>query len=49
MDAVLVAAGIYLSARIVSFISDELTEIELRKQEEIDKEIERIRMQYLSS
>lgn len=49
MDAVLIAAGVYLSARIVSFIAGELTELELRKQREIDEEIERIRSKSLSS
>lgn len=49
MDAVLIAAGVYLSARIVSFIAGELTELELKKQKEIDEEIERIRTRYHSS
>ena len=36
MNPVLVAAGVYLSAKIVSFISNELTEAELKKQKDID-------------
>ena len=43
MNPVIIAAGIYLSTRIVSFIAGELTESELKKQKEIDDEISRIR------
>ena len=39
MNPVIIAAGIYLSARIISFIAGELTESELKKQKEIDDEI----------
>ena len=46
MNPVLIAAGIYLSARIISFIAGELTETEQEKQREIDAEIERIRATY---
>ena len=46
MNPVLIAAGIYLSARIISFIAGELTETELNKQQEIDSEIDRIRSRY---
>lgn len=49
MDTILIAAGVYLSARIVSFIAGELTELELRKQREIDDRIERIRARAHSS
>ena len=46
MNTVLIAAGIYLSARIISFIAGELTESERKKQEEIDTAIEQIYAQY---
>lgn len=46
MNAILISAGIYLSARIVSFIAGELTESDLKKQKEIDEEIERIYRRY---
>lgn len=46
MNPVIIAAGIYLSARIISFIAGELTESELKKQKEIDDEMDRIRSRY---
>ncbi len=46
MNPVLIAAGIYLSASIISFIAGELTESERKKQKEIDDEIERILAHY---
>ena len=46
MNPVIIAAGIYLSARIISFIAGELTESELKKQKEIDDEMDRIRSHY---
>ena len=46
MNPLIIAAGIYLSARIISFIAGELTESELNKQKEIDNEIECIRSHY---
>ncbi len=46
MNPVIIAAGIYLSARVISFIAGELTESELKKQKEIDDEIDRIRSHY---
>ena len=46
MNPVLIAAGIYLSARIISFLAGELTETEQEKQREIDAEIERIHAAY---
>ena len=46
MNPVIVAAGIYLSARIISFIAGELTETEVKKQKEIDDEIDQIRSRY---
>ena len=46
MNPVIIAAGIYLSARIISFIAGELTESEVTKQKEIDEEIDRIRSRY---
>lgn len=46
MNTLIIAAGIYLSARIISFIAGELTESELKKQKEIDDELERIRSHY---
>ncbi|WP_051204732.1 DEAD/DEAH box helicase [Butyrivibrio sp. VCD2006] len=49
MNPVLIAAGIYLSARIVSFIAGELTESELNKQKEIDDEMDKIRSHYKES
>ncbi|MBR6862359.1 MAG: AAA family ATPase [Acidaminococcaceae bacterium] len=49
MNTVLIAAGIYLSARIISFIAGELTESERKKQEEINATIEQIYAQYHDS
>lgn len=46
MNPVIIAAGIYLSARVISFIAGELTESERKKQEEIDNEIDLIRSHY---
>ena len=46
MNPIVIAAGVYLSARIISFIAGELTESEIRKQREIDDEIDRIRSRY---
>ena len=46
MNPVIITAGIYLSARIISFIAGELTESELKKQKEIDDEMDRIRSRY---
>ena len=46
MNPVIIAAGIYLSARIISFIAGELTESEVKKQKEIDDEMARIRFRY---
>ena len=46
MNPVIIAAGVYLSARIVCFIAGELTEFELQKQKEMDDEMERIRSHY---
>lgn len=46
MNPVIVAAGIYLSAKIISFIAGELTESELNKQKDIDDEMDRIRSHY---
>ena len=46
MNPVIIAAGIYLSARIISFIAGELTESELKKQKEIDDEMDQIRSHY---
>ena len=46
MITVLIASGIYLSARIISFIAGELTESERKKQEEIESATEQIYAQY---
>ena len=46
MNLVAIAAGIYLSARIISFIAGELTESEVEKQKQIDQEMEQIRSRY---
>ncbi len=46
MNPIIIAAGIYLSAKIISFLAGELTESEVEKQKEIDNEIDRIRSQY---
>ncbi len=46
MNPAIIAAGIYLSARVLSFIAGELTESELKKQKEIDDEMDRIRSRY---
>ena len=43
MNTLIFAAGIYLSARIISFIAGELTEAEIDKQKEIRDTIEDIR------
>ncbi len=49
MNPVVIAAGIYLSAKIISFIAGELTETDIQKQNEIDAEIEAIRERYQAS
>lgn len=49
MNPVMIAAGIYLSAKIISFIAGELTEAEIQKQKEIDAEIAAIRERYHSA
>lgn len=46
MNPVIIAAGIYLSASIISFIAGELTEYERKKQKEIADEIEQIIARY---
>ena len=46
MNPVFIAAGIYLSASIISFIAGELTESERKKQKEINDEIEQIIARY---
>lgn len=42
MNTFLIAAGVYLSTRIIAFIAGELTEAEIKKQAEIDAEIDKI-------
>ena len=46
MNPIIIAAGLYLSARIVSFIAGELTESEISKQKEIGDAIDRIQSHY---
>ncbi|MCQ2522038.1 MAG: AAA domain-containing protein [Lachnospiraceae bacterium] len=46
MNPVIIAAGVCLSAKVISFIAGELTEAEKQKQKEIAKEIERIQSLY---
>ena len=43
MSPLLIIAGVYLSARIISFIAETLTDEELNKQEEIKQRIEAFR------
>lgn len=49
MNPVVIAAGIYLSAKIISFIAGESTEADIQKQKEIDAEIEAIRERYYTA
>jgi len=49
INPAVVIAGIYLSAKLISFIAGELTENELKKQAEIDEQIELIKKQYQSA
>ena len=46
MNPILIAAGIYLSSRVVSFLANELTEYEREKQKKIDENIEKISSRY---
>ena len=46
MNPVVIAAGIYLSTKIIKFIAGELTEEEIQKQKEIDAKIEAIQNSY---
>jgi len=46
MNPVVIAAGIYVSARVISFIAGELTAAELRKQQEINERINLIRAEF---
>ena len=43
MNPVLIVAGIYLSSRIISYIAGELTEEEIKEQEEIDAKIDELK------
>jgi len=49
MNSLLVAAGIYLSAKIISFIAGELTAAELEKQKAIDDRMEQMRIYYVNT
>ena len=49
MNPVLIAAGIYISSRIVRFIADELSDSEIKKQKEINDEIDKIRNHHFTS
>ena len=46
MNPIIIAAGIYLSSRIISYIAGELTESEREKQKKIDENIEKICSRY---
>ena len=46
MNPIVIAAGIYLSAKVINFIAGELTDIEIQRQKKIDADIETIKKRY---